>query len=117
MVACGGVGKTGNRILKEETVKLWGTNQLSGEAAEDFDKMRRGYGYGLGVRVHIDPTRSNTISPVGEFGWDGAAGAYCLIDTENHLSIFYAQHVLGCSYAYSTVHKAIRNLVYKALEK
>lgn len=111
MVACGGVGKTGNRILKEETVKLWGTNQLSGEAAEDFDQMRRGYGYGLGVRVHIDPTRSNTISPVGEFGWDGAAGAFSMVDPVNNISLTYFQNVLG----FAPDQCAIRNALYKDL--
>ena len=110
-VACGGVGKTGNRILKEETVKLWGTNQLSGEAAADFDQMRRGYGYGLGVRVHIDPTRSGTISPVGEFGWDGAAGAFAMVDPINNISLTYFQNVLG----FAPDQCAIRNALYKDL--
>ena len=110
-VACGGVGKTGNRILKEETVKLWGTNQLSGDAAQDFDQMRRGYGYGLGVRVHVDPSRSGTISPVGEFGWDGAAGAFSMVDTKNKISLTYFQNVLGLS----PDQCAIRNALYKDL--
>ena len=111
MVACGGVGKTGARILKPETVKLWGTNQLSGKSAEDFDEMRRGYGYGLGVRVHIDPTRSNTISPVGEFGWDGAAGAFSMVDPVNNISLTYFQNVLG----FAPDQCAIRNALYKDL--
>ncbi len=110
-VACGGIGKTGNRILKEETVKLWGTNQLSGEAAVDFDQMRRGYGYGLGVRVHIDPTRSGTISPIGEFGWDGAAGAFSMVDPINKISITYFQNVMG----YAPNQCALRNALYKDL--
>ena len=111
MVACGGVGKTGNRILKEETVKLWGTNHVSGAAAEDFDNMRRGYGYGLGVRVHMDPARSNTISPVGEFGWDGAAGAFAMVDPINNVSLTYFQHVLG----FAPDQCAVRNALYKDL--
>ena len=110
-VACGGIGKTGNRILSEETVKLWGSNQLSGMAAEDFDNMRRGYGYGLGVRVHIDPSRSGTISPVGEFGWDGAAGAFAMVDTKNKISLTYFQNVQGNS----PDQCAIRNALYKDL--
>lgn len=111
MVACGGVGKTGARILKEETVKLWGTNHVSGAAADDFDKMRRGYGYGLGVRVHIDPTRSGTISPVGEFGWDGAAGAFAMVDPVNNVSLTYFQHVLG----FAPDQCEVRNALYKDL--
>ncbi len=111
MVACGGVGKTGNRILKEETVKMWGTNQVSGAAADDFDQMRPGYGYGLGVRVHMYPERSGTISPVGEFGWDGAAGAFAMVDPVNNISLTYFQHVLGNA----PDQCAIRNALYKDL--
>ena len=110
-VACGGIGKSGKRILKEETVKLWGTNQLSGAAAEDFDQMRRGYGYGLGVRVHINPQRSETLSPVGEFGWDGAAGAFSMVDTKSKISLTYFQSVLGRA----PDQTAIRNALYKDL--
>ena len=117
-MACGET-KDGYRILKPETVEIMKTNQLGPKSLETFRcaTHNKGYGYGMGVRTMMDQNIEHSLSPDGEFGWDGAAGAYCLIDTENHLSIFYAQHVLGCSYAYSTVHKAIRNLVYKALEK
>ena len=65
----------------------------------------------------MKPDLNLSLGPVGEFGWAGAARAYCMIDTDNHLSIFYGQHVLSCGYAYLNVHRAIRNLVYKALEK
>ncbi len=56
--------------------------------------MRKGYGYGLGVRVHIDPSQSGSASSIGEFGWDGAAGGFSMVDTENRLSLTYFQHVL-----------------------
>ena len=92
-LANGGVGRSGCRILKEETVKMMGTNQLSGKSAEDFYKMRRGYGYGFGVRVHMDPEASGSFSPVGEFGWDGAAGAFSMVDPKNKLSLTYFQHI------------------------
>ena len=117
-LACG-ESKDGYRLLKPETVELMKTNQLNEKAVKTFraNTQNKGYGYGMGVRTLMDKSIENALSPIGEFGWDGAAGAYCLIDTDNHLSIFYAQHVLGCSYAYSNVHKAIRNLVYKSLEK
>ncbi len=110
-VACGGMGKSGNRILKEETVNLWKTNQLSGAAADDFDQMRRGYGYGLGVRTHIDPARSGTSSPVGEFGWDGAAGSFSMVDPVNKISLTYFQNVLG----YNPDQTKLRNALYKDL--
>ena len=118
-LACG-ESETGYRILKPETVELMKTNQLdeAGLKSLYFNCDRfLGYGYGLGVRTMMKPDLNLSLGPVGEFGWDGAAGAYCMIDTDNHLSIFYGQHVLSCGYAYQNVHRAIRNLVYKALEK
>lgn len=117
-LACG-ESKDGYRLLKPETVELFKTNQLSETGLKSFrtNTHNKGYGYGMGVRTMMDQKVENALSPDGEFGWDGAAGSYCLIDTDNHLSVFYAQHVLGCTYAYSNVHKSIRNLVYKALEK
>ena len=114
-----GESKDGYRVLKPETVALMKSNQLGEVGLNNFrtNTNNKGYGYGMGVRTLMDQKIENTLSPIGEFGWDGAAGAYCLIDTDNKLSIFYAQHVNGCSYVYSHVHKAIRNLVYKAFEK
>ena len=114
-----GESKDGYRLLRPETVALMKSNQLGEVGLNNFrtNTNHKGYGYGMGVRTLMDQKIENTLSPIGEFGWDGAAGAYCLIDTDNKLSIFYAQHVNGCSYVYSHVHKAIRNLVYKALEK
>ena len=114
-----GESKDGYRLLRPETVALMKSNQLCEIGLNNFrtNSHNKGYGYGMGVRTLMDQKIENTLSPIGEFGWDGAAGAYCLIDTDNKLSIFYAQHVNGCSYVYSHVHKAIRNLVYKALEK
>lgn len=116
-LACG-ESKDGYRLLKPETVELMKTNQLNETGINTLKNSLSqglGYGYGLGVRTLIDPKLAGSLSPVGEFGWDGAAGAFCLVDTENNLSIFYAQHVLGCKYAYVNVHKAIKNLVYKGI--
>ncbi len=114
-LACGGVGHNGCRILKQESIDLMRTPQLSPVPQADFQRSgKRGYGYGLGVRTLIDPAASR--GPVGEFGWDGAAGAYAAIDPENHISIFYAQEVLGMMKAYDEIHPTIRDLVYEALE-
>jgi CubicO group peptidase (beta-lactamase class C family) len=55
-------------------------------------------------------------SPIGEFGWDGAAGAYALVDPVNQISIFYAQQVIGLFKVYSEIHPSIRDLAYEAME-
>ncbi len=94
-LACGGTGKNGYSILLPETVKLMGTDYLDGQTSVDFGKLRPGYGYGLGVRVHKNRKESNSLSPLGEFGWDGAAGAFSMVDTENKISLTYFQQVHG----------------------
>ncbi len=115
-LACGGVGATGNRILKEESVKAMGTNRLTPELVKQFQMgLRPGYGYGLGVRVYIGPEGAK--SPVGEFGWDGAAGAYALIDPINHISIYYGQQVLNMIKSYGEIHPTVRDLCYECIQE
>ena len=110
-LACGGTGKSGNRILKAETVKLMGTNHLSGQPLEDFQQLRPGYGYGFGVRTHMNPEISGSESPVGEFGWDGAAGAFSMVDTKNNISLTYFQHVHAWKLS---MQNEMRNALYKS---
>lgn len=114
MLACGGVSAKGIRILKEESIELMRTNMLGEIQREEIAKNmgRVGYGYGCGVQMLLEPEKCNAKAPVGVFGWDGAAGAFVMMDPFNHVSIVYAQHVRGCGYAYSTVHPMLRDLLY-----
>ena len=111
-----GLSKNGYRLLLPETVELMRKphlNQAEFAAFNSFGCNLPGYSYGLGVRTHIDPSRSGRLSPVGEFGWDGAAGAFTSFDPENSITIYYAQHVIGTPHAVN--HKDILNTVYRAL--
>ena len=113
-LANGGVGRTGARILKESTVKLFTRSVITGEALQEFRIWRfLEYSYGLGVRVKTDPALG--LSPVGEFGWDGAAGAYAMVDPVNRISIFFALHVHNFMDSYCIIHPRVRDLVYKGL--
>lgn len=112
-LACGGIGKNGNRILKSETVELMGRNHLNDIQLADFCQLRPGYGYGLGVRTHIDKTQSGSLSPIGEFGWDGAAGAFSLVDTQNKLSLTLFQHIHGWDIRFQS---EIRNALYQCID-
>jgi len=113
-LANGGVGKNGNRILSEESVKMFMTPYTSGQMQEKFEIAgKKGYSYGLGVRVLTDKAASK--SPLGEFGWDGAAGAYVLVDPINRVSIFYAQHIMGFPLVYSEIHPMLRDLAYEGM--
>lgn len=109
-LACGGVGKNGNRILSQSSVEAMGCNQLNGRASQDFYELRKGYGYGLGVRVHIDKSKSGSLSPIGEFGWDGSAGAFSMVDTKNRISLTYFQHVHNWDLQ---IQNNIRNALYQ----
>lgn len=113
-LACGGVAYNGYRILTQKSIDQLRTPQLNQQCRTDFmNPGKEPYSYGLGVRTLVDPGYSR--SPIGEFGWDGAAGAYCLIDPVNHISIFYAQEVLGMMRVYGEVHPALRDLIYGAI--
>ncbi len=113
-----GTSKNGYRILKRETIDLMRKPHLCEKAQSTFESnpTKVGYSYGLGVRTHIDPEKSHSISPLGEYGWDGAAAAFVVIDPETKLSLTYTQHVLNCGYAYNHIHPTIRNLAYEAMK-
>lgn len=104
-----GTGKNGKKILFKESIELMQTCQLTGVPLADFSNLRPGYGYGLGVRTHIDSEKSGSLSPIGEFGWDGAAGAFSLVDVKNNLSLTYFQHFHGWDIQ---IQNDIRNALY-----
>ena len=115
-MACGGTAHNGYRFLKPETVRLLHTDQLpTYTMAGTFScAAGPGYGYGLGVRTRLDQNEGQR-SPIGEFGWDGAAGSYVMCDDTNHLSIFFAMHVLSWPSCIGSDHAVIRDMVYDAL--
>lgn len=115
MVACGGITKDGVRILSDNAIKMMGLNRLDEQCRSDFVSTPRNYGYGWGLcgRVHMNPAISLGKSPKGEFGWDGAAAAYALIDPINKISVFVSMHTRECLYAYEKIHLRIRDLVYE----
>lgn len=114
-MANGGVGATGKQILKPETIDLIRTEQLGNYTMDSRFGCAAGpgYGYGLGVRTLID--KSCSRSSIGEFGWDGAAGSYVMIDPKYNLSIFFAMHVRGWPNLIGCGHAPIRDLTYEVL--
>lgn len=79
--------RSGERLLKRETVKQMTTNQLTPEQMQSY--WMQGYGYGLGVKCPIG------VENCCDFGWGGLAGALMSVDVDNELSIFYVQHIIG----------------------
>ena len=116
-LASGGKGANGAYILSPETMQLWSANQLCPKGRQSFDGWKRlGYSYALGVRTRVN-NRIGGDGPVGEFGWDGAAGAWAMIDPIHRVSAFFGMHVLNYGYNYDVIHPTIRNLIYDGLKK
>jgi len=111
-----GTGLTGVRILKPESVKLMYANRLNAEMLKEFAIGKfAGCGYGLGVRTHMDPSKSGLSCNIGEFGWGGAAGSTVMIDDSIGLAVFYVQHTLNPREEY--YQPILRNLVYTCLNE
>ncbi len=116
-LACDGVGQNGTRILSPETIAMMEVDPLTPEARKSFIGSRLyGYSWGLCGRVHVDPAYSLARSPVGEFGWDGAANAFALVDRKNHLALFFGTQVHASNYGYHLIHPLLRDLTYEGLE-
>ena len=104
-------GKTrdGHTILENKTLKLLSTNALDKhyfpiEIAsigvikdENYVNGLEAYGWGLGCRTLMDPSRNNNLGSVGEFGWAGAAATYFLVDNSKEMSAIIMTQVLNAS--------------------
>jgi CubicO group peptidase (beta-lactamase class C family) len=116
-----GKADNGYVLLKPETIRMISETDLMTPGGRDglraaWPSRFFGYSWGLCGRVHQDPVRSLSLAPKGEFGWDGAACSYCLIDPTNRLSVMLGLNVRGFTYGYYMLHPHIRNLVYTCLD-
>ena len=113
-LACFGVGKTGNRILSEQSVNTIRTNLLGPASREDIKNTmgRLGYGYGVGMQILLEPELLGSPAKPGVFGWDGAAGAATIMYPEEHLSLVFMIHVRNYGYSYGTIHPKMRDLLF-----
>ena len=115
-LACGGQGRNGYPLLQPETIDLMRRPQLSPVPLSAFRAQPRyaSYSYGLGVRTRVDLADGST-APLGEFGWDGAAGAYTMICPDEHVSFLYVQHIRMMGPVYDRIHPRLRDLVWQIL--
>ncbi len=114
-IANGGTSADGYRYLSRATINLWRTNTLTDEQlARDFSwSYLAGYGYGYGVRAMMRPEKSGALSPVGEFGWGGAAGVWVILDPDNNVALVYTQHMLNNQEAF--ISQRLRNILYACI--
>ncbi len=101
-----GKSKKGEQILNHQTLKLISTNFLEPKLFpieiatigivkdENYINGLEAYGWGLGCRTLLDPSKQNNLGSVGEFGWAGAASTYFLVDNSKKLSATIMTQVL-----------------------
>ncbi len=115
-LACGGTSPEGYHLLSPETIAQMGENRLPDTVLLTYHPTRLyGYGWGLCGRAHMNKLVSGARSALGEFGWDGAAGAFALVDPTNRVSMYFGMEVLGCNYSYHKLFPDLRDMGYELL--
>ena len=112
MLALGGVSKSGKRIVSEAGIEALRTPCFgSVTVGGNYSSVQgEGYGYGLGVRTRMTATKWGL--PVGEFGWDGAAGSYLMVDPVNRISVVLGMHVRNWPEVFKGDHLEIVRRIY-----
>ena len=99
----------GHKILNEKTLSLMSTNALDDSLFpieipsigmvrdENYVNDLRAYGWGLGCRTLLDPSKNNNLGSPGEFGWAGAAATYFLVDNSKEMTALVMTQVLNAS--------------------
>jgi CubicO group peptidase (beta-lactamase class C family) len=84
----------GVRLLSRKTIDLMDSNHLPPGVTRGAagGGTALGEGYGLGVRVVIDPAMAGNLTSAKTFGWSGAAGTHFFVDrTEDLVAVFMIQ--------------------------
>ena len=115
-LACGGVAMNGYQVISKEFLQKLTSEQLKEITINDSFVCVQGgdYGYGLGVRIRQKPTEWGLNK--GEFGWDGAAGSYVMMDPEKKISIFIGLHLRNWPVAFKGKHLQIVEKIYRELK-
>jgi CubicO group peptidase (beta-lactamase class C family) len=114
-LACAGQGENGYQLIKKETLDLLCTEQFKSLSLDNGFTCVQGddYGYGLGVRIRSKDTEWGLEK--GEFGWDGAAGSYVMVDPKREVSVFIGMNVLNWPAVFVGKHLQIIEQLYKEL--
>ncbi|MEV5436880.1 serine hydrolase domain-containing protein [Streptomyces sp. NPDC052682] len=111
----------GVRLLTPGTVELMTSNHLPGGAdlrsfgsrpAHD-EPGNEGVGFGLGVSVVIDPSRTQAPSALGTYGWSGVATTTFWVDPGRDLTVQFMTQVRPKSS--HTIFRDLKALVHEAV--
>lgn len=89
----------GVRLLSRKTVDLMASNHLPAGVLRGAagGGTAAGEGYGLGVRVVVDPAQAGNLTSAGTFGWSGAAGTHFFVDRAEELVAVFMIQKMGAS--------------------
>ncbi|MFF5157433.1 serine hydrolase domain-containing protein [Streptomyces sp. NPDC000348] len=113
----------GVRLLSPATVDLMTRNHLPGGAdlrafgsrpAHDVPG-NEGVGFGLGVSVVVDPSRTQAPSAPGSYGWSGVATTTFWVDPGRDLTVQF--HTQVRPRASHTVFRDLKRLVHEAVTR
>jgi len=110
----------GVRILGPRTVELMTRNWLPGNADLDTfgrpifaETPYRGFGFGLGFGVVIDPVRAGMLASVGDYSWGGAASTSFWVDPVEDLTCVFMTQTFPSSAL--PIRGVLRQLVNQAI--
>lgn len=114
----GGGSFRGRRLLHPETVQELATNQLPPSLLPyrlpwpHAGRFTDGAGFGLGVRVLIDPAESLMPGSPGEYGWAGAANTFLWIDpVQERVLLLFTQ---AFPFLHTDVDVAFKKVLYES---
>lgn len=113
MLAGGGLWNQ-TRILKRESIQQFTKNCLRENVRKmvGFPQMK-GYGYGNLMRCLVNESEIPGKGKKGEFGWDGWAGPYFMVNLEQKFTILYFTQI--SNYQDWRIIWKIRNVLYDAI--
>lgn len=114
-LARGGKTTEGKSVICEELLKEMAKEQvISGSIKNEFTCAQGDdYGYGFGVRVRRKDTEWGLKK--GEYGWDGLACSYLLIDPEKSVALVMGMNLLFWPRIFIGKHLEIVRAIYENL--
>jgi CubicO group peptidase (beta-lactamase class C family) len=116
----GGGSFEGTRLLGHKTVALMTANHLpdgADMAARSVglfsETGMKGFGFGLGVSVMLDPAQAQLPGSPGEFAWGGAASTYFWADPAEALTVIFMTQFVPSSAL--NIRRELRGIIYGAL--
>jgi CubicO group peptidase (beta-lactamase class C family) len=104
----------GRRYLKPETVALMTSDHVgpaTGIARDQFYFPGAGSGFGLGFAVRTAEP-ADTVSPPGEYRWDGVAGTFFFVDPRDDM---FAICMMQTPSQRGRIQSELKALIYQAL--